>query len=291
MLRNDITVSVIMNCFNGERYLNEAISSIYSQSYTNWEIIFWDNCSSDRSASIAQSYDSKLKYFLSNKTMPLGKARNLALQKANGDFICFLDCDDIYLPDKLEVQLAAVKANNAVLSYSGWLKINESGDVLNKFILKNEYKNQFENLLKSYKVNFQSLMIDRSYLAKNNIEFDENTTFSPDFNLVLKIAYDEPLLSISKPLVKYRVHKDSMSIHKKRDKLVDFDYTINYLKTIGAAERYKNFNFIKLRAKYNILFIDLIEEKKYLESFCLIFSYLFSIIKLFFKSFKSKKYV
>ena len=291
MLKNSTNISIIMNCYNSDKYLREAIDSIYAQTYDNWEIIFWDNCSSDQSASIAKSYDSKLKYFLAKKKAPLGEARNLALKKAKGDYICFLDCDDLYLPNKLEVQLSAIKNTKAVLSYSGWLKINESGHVIDKFILKNEYKNQFVNLLKSYKVNFQSLMIDRSYLAKNNIEFDENTKFSPDFNLVIKIAYDEPLLSISKPLVKYRVHRESMSIHKKRDKLVDFEYTINYLKTIGAAERYKNFNFIKLRAKHKILFIDLLEEKKYLGSFFLIFRYLFSIIKLFFNYFKSKKYI
>ena len=57
-------VSVIMNCFNGERFLREAIDSIYSQTFTDWEIIFWDNASTDKSASIAKSYDKKLKYFL-----------------------------------------------------------------------------------------------------------------------------------------------------------------------------------------------------------------------------------
>ena len=56
-------VSVIMNCYNGEKYLREAIDSIYAQTYTNWEIIFWDNASTDNSAEIAKLSDSRLKYF------------------------------------------------------------------------------------------------------------------------------------------------------------------------------------------------------------------------------------
>ena len=74
-------VSVIMNCYNGEKYLNSAIDSIYNQTYLDWEIIFWDNASKDKSSSIALSYDSKLKYFKSKKTLSLGKARNKALSK------------------------------------------------------------------------------------------------------------------------------------------------------------------------------------------------------------------
>ena len=77
MIKNNTPlVSVIVNCFNGERYLKEAIESVYAQSYDNWEIIFWDNASTDGSAKIAKSYDKKLKYFLAEKTVCLGEARN-----------------------------------------------------------------------------------------------------------------------------------------------------------------------------------------------------------------------
>ena len=63
----DDKVSVIINCFNGDEYLRQAIESVYSQTYQNWEII-WDNCSNDNSSSIANSFDNRLKYFLSKKT-------------------------------------------------------------------------------------------------------------------------------------------------------------------------------------------------------------------------------
>ena len=96
MYKEKPLVSIVMNCFNGERFLKEAIDSIYNQTYENWEIIFWDNSSSDNSALIAKSYDQKLKYFRSDKTTLLGVARDMAIKKAHGKFVAFLDTDDLY---------------------------------------------------------------------------------------------------------------------------------------------------------------------------------------------------
>ena len=98
-------VSVIMNCYNGEEYLREAIDSVYAQSYKNWEIIFWDNASTDGTSQIAQSYDSRLRYFRADVNTHLGPARNMALAKAKTTYIAFLDSDDWWMPNKLEVSL------------------------------------------------------------------------------------------------------------------------------------------------------------------------------------------
>ena len=287
MSENTTTVSVIMNCYNSDKYLREAIDSIYVQTYDNWEIIFWDNCSTDQSALIAKSYDSRLKYFLAKETTPLGKARNLALEKAKGDYICFLDCDDLFMPSKLEVQLGAIKLNNAVLSYSSWIKINENGKELERYIIKNEFTSKFESLLNKYTVNFQSLMMDSNYLNNNKLKFDEALAFSPDFNLVLKIAYKEPLLALCEPLVKYRVHNESMSANMKAHKIIDYEYTINYFQSIGAENQYKNFKYIVSRAKYSILFLDLFEAKKYHELPILIIKCMITFVKIFLGKFRS----
>ena len=80
-------VSIIINCFNGEKYLAEAINSIYAQTYKNWEIIFWDNASIDGSATIAKSYDNKLKYYHSKSTTTLSYARLQAVKKTKGIYI------------------------------------------------------------------------------------------------------------------------------------------------------------------------------------------------------------
>ena len=104
---NQPLVSVIMNCFNGERYLRDSIDSVISQTYKNWEIIFWDNQSNDKSAKIFKNYkDDRLKYYCAPSHIEvLYRARNYALKKAKGEFIAFLDVDDWWLPEKLEKQI------------------------------------------------------------------------------------------------------------------------------------------------------------------------------------------
>ncbi len=68
-------VSIIMNCYNGEKYLREAIDSVYAQTFEDWEIIFWDNASTDRTPSIATTYGQKLKYFKSTSLLTLSSSR------------------------------------------------------------------------------------------------------------------------------------------------------------------------------------------------------------------------
>ena len=129
-----LTVSVIMNCLNCSKYLREAIDSVYAQTYKNWEIIFWDNASTDNSAEIAKSYDEKLRYFRGEKTVPLYAARNLALKQAKGKYIAFLDCDDYWLPQKLERQVEIFESDkNIGLVYSNVEILERSGFRRKKF--------------------------------------------------------------------------------------------------------------------------------------------------------------
>ena len=86
-----------MNCFNGEAFLKEAIDSVISQSYDNWELIFWDNQSTDDSELIIKRYlDPRIRYFKSKEHTLLGTARNEALNLADGKWVAFLDVDDLW---------------------------------------------------------------------------------------------------------------------------------------------------------------------------------------------------
>ena len=103
---NQPLISIIMNCYNGEKYLSESIKSVLSQTYENWELIFWDNQSTDSSAEIFKSYrDKRFRYFYANGHTSLYKARNLAIEKSKGDFIAFLDTDDLWSKEKLKLQM------------------------------------------------------------------------------------------------------------------------------------------------------------------------------------------
>ena len=120
------SISIIMNCHNGSKFLNESLNSILSQSFKNWELIFFDNFSSDNSKQILQSYkDKRIKYYRSSEKLELYKARNLAVKKCSGDYICFLDTDDLWLTDKLEKQLGFFKSNDKIkILYSNYFVLS-----------------------------------------------------------------------------------------------------------------------------------------------------------------------
>ena len=285
-ISSDLTlVSIVMNCYNGDKYLREAIDSIYAQSFDNWEIIFWDNGSTDNSASIAKSYDERLKYFFVENTTPLGEARSLALKEAKGDYVSFLDCDDVYLPDKISIQLNEMQSKNALLSYGGWIKINEEGEEIKKYELAAEFNNKFEELYVNYVVNFQTLMIENNYLKENNINFDEKLKFSVDHNLVLRIAYNIPVMSIDRLLVKYRFHEKSLSKNRNADKYEDLEYTIRFFESIGAREKYKNFQYISSKSLIFSHLRDSFYDNNFKEVLLNLLSYLDLLVKEFLKKF------
>ena len=115
-----------MNCHNGEEYLEEAINSVFEQTYEKWEIIFFDNNSNDNTKKITEKYTEKLVYFRSNKFLRLYEARNLAINLCKGDLICFLDSDDIWVAEKLEVQLSHYSDEFPII-YGGYQQIDKNG--------------------------------------------------------------------------------------------------------------------------------------------------------------------
>jgi glycosyltransferase involved in cell wall biosynthesis len=267
MSKEEPLVSVVMNCHNGERFLKEAIDSVYAQSYQNWEIIFWDNGSTDNSALIAKSYDERLKYFLSKETTSLGKARNMAIKKTNGKYITFLDCDDLHLPEKIAIQLEIMKTNTTVLTYGSWIEINETGSEIKKHKIKSQNINVFEQLLYKYNLNFTTLMIDKNFIENSNIFFDSNLSFSPDFNFVMRIAYSNNISSIGNYLAQYRVHSDSMSHKYQEDKYNEVEYTMKILSDLGAKYKYLNFNLLSLAILYRMKYKDSKKSGKYFFAF------------------------
>ncbi len=210
---NTPLVSVIMNCYNGERYLQEAIDSVYSQTYTNWEIIFWDNASTDDSAKIAQSYDSKVKYFHTTNNTLLGRARVSAVDKANGGYLAFLDCDDLWNTDKLEKQIEVFNNTPSIgLVYSRCEIISGDNSLLGLMPQKiNLHSGRvFCELAKENFIPFVSVLIPKE-IYKNVRGFLSCYKNSTDYNLFLRISYNYKVTPINKVLCKYREHEENLS--------------------------------------------------------------------------------
>ena len=217
-------VSIIMNCYNGEEYLREAINSVYAQTYDNWEIIFWDNASTDSSAKIAKSYDEKLKYFKAEKNTCLGEARVHAVNQAQGEYLEFLDCDDIFLPEKTQRQVQQfLIGNNIALVYGRSISISSEGNKIGE----NPYGYSqlpsgmvFDEMLYDPFVPFVSIMIStKKYHAVGG--FNYRYQHSVDYDLFLKLSYRYEFKAIDQCFGKYRQHSKSLS---------------NFVKVVAAKE-------------------------------------------------------
>ena len=204
-------VSIIMNCYNSDRFLKEAIDSVYDQTYQNWEIIFWDNASEDKSGEIARSYDGKIKYFCATSTTPIGEARGLALIKAEGTYIAFLDCDDIYEPHKLQKQVELMERNDYSMCYGSAITINEDGRIIKKTRVASKSGFLFGSMLRRYEINMQSVLIRKSFFEDSRLGFAANLKYCPDYNLFMNICAMSSVGVIRDFLVRYRIVENSLS--------------------------------------------------------------------------------
>lgn len=214
-MQNKLLVSVIVNCFNGEKYLSEAIESVISQNYTNWELIFWDNISTDLSAEIFNKYnDRRLKYFLADKHTNLSEARALAIEKSQGELITFLDVDDYWKNSILETQVALYKDNDVVFSCGNFYIIKEHSRK-NKVFKKSKIPSGYvlNNLLLSYSVGLLTLAVRRS--AYNSVGgFSSDYHIIGDFDLVMRLAKNGKMGSFQEPLAFCRKDGNNESIIK-----------------------------------------------------------------------------
>ncbi|MBI1870500.1 MAG: glycosyltransferase [Chlamydiae bacterium] len=214
------TVSVIMNAYNAERFLREAIESVYVQTFKDWEIIFWDNASTDGTAEIAKSYNDRFRYFKGEVNVPLGQARHLAIIQTKGEYLAFLDCDDLWVPKKLEKQLKLFHLNSKLgLVYSDGYTINERGEILLRYSHKHKiYRgNIFDQLLMSCFIPPVGAMIPRA--VYDRVGPFQNFRTAEEYDLFLKIAYQYPCDYVEEPLYKYRSHDGNLSLTGSREYL------------------------------------------------------------------------
>lgn len=288
-MRSQPLVSVIMNCYNGARYLKEAIQSVYNQDYSDFEIIFWDNNSNDESAKIALDFDSRVKYFFNTTTTNLGSARNAAMNKAKGDYISFLDTDDTYVQNKFEIQTSLMSELNLIMSYGGIRFFKDDKTIWTRNT-KNITGYLIENLLQDYEIHMNTVMINRQLMINNNYQFNSNLKYSPDYNLFMKIALCNKLGVINKVIGNSRAHEESLTrqllhtVPKEhiftlkeiagQDPTITTKYKKNYDYSIKKAKYYEAIAYIsenKYREARKLLRNIIFADKKYLILYLILF--------------------
>ena len=253
--KNKPKVSIIMNCFNGEKFLRESLKSLFDQTYENWELIFWDNLSTDNSKKILQNFnDKRVIYFCSEHFLSLYKARNSAIQKCSGKYILFLDTDDTWVSTKIEKQVEFLENNSEYkIVYSNYYIKNE---VKNKITLgyKNPLPHGFiaKKLLKNYTLGILTVCLDKSIFKK--FLFNNSYNVIGDFDFFINVSLTEKIGCIQLPLAYYRIHTNNYSDKQIKSHIEELS---NWLKNNNFLNRDYNLSLFhqkiyvfKLRVKY-----------------------------------------
>ncbi len=270
---NSNLVSVVVNCHNSAHFIEECIKSIITQSYKNLEIIVWDNNSNDSTASIVHKLskvDKRVKYFRGERFVPLGAARNLALQKCSGSWIAFLDSDDLWDRNFLSDQMITLAGKDEKVFGYGYVTefFHDS-----KTIPSHETKSKpiedaisiFEKLLKGNFVYFSSLVFSREALHFLKT-FREDFVQAEDYELLLRLA--NRFNAIQTGHAYYRLHGDNLS---KRQTAELYSETLDILKSylkhrrakISFAFNFANLAILCVKSKKYTFFIQTIRSKKY----------------------------
>ena len=240
------TVSVIMNCYNGEAYLEEALLSLKSQKFEDWELIFWDNRSTDRSREILlDNLDEKIKYFLSPDHTNLGEARRSALSKSTGQWVGFLDVDDLWHPNKLELQISALRNSpeNVAIVYGRCAIFTEHEDGSNnrsKPIIVPRRRLPEGDI--SSKIIHGNFLPSPSVLYRNSAikECQPIPSFehAPDYYLTTRISQKYSVKAIDQVICFYRRHSVNLSLKKEREgrlEAINIALSVNSLEGSNSA--------------------------------------------------------
>ena len=207
-------VSVITNCYNGEKYLKECLESVKNQNYKNWELIFYDNCSTDSSKNIFFNYqikDKRLKYFSSKVKENLGLARLNALNKISGSYFLFLDTDDSILPNKITEQIKLFTNNSVGAVYSNSI-------FFSKFFKRKLYKNYptkkgkiFYDLIENYNISFDTVIFKTEVVKKLPQSLDPKFDLIHDLDLIIRLSKISKIRYCPEILSYWRAHHSSTS--------------------------------------------------------------------------------
>lgn len=209
-------VSVITPTYNCGSFIAETIESVLAQTYVDWEMIIVDDCSNDDTKQIVEQYmnnDSRIKYKSLENNSGAAIARTTAMKIAVGEYMAFLDSDDIWMPEKLEKQVDFMRKNGYAFSCTAYRQIDEYGKDLNR-VIKTIKKTNYNRLLLDCPVGNSTVMYNVGVMGKFEVP---NIRKRNDDALWLQMLKKERyIMGMSDILMKYRIRKNSISSNKMK---------------------------------------------------------------------------
>ena len=210
-------VSIVVPVYNAERFLPETIGLVQKQTYRDWELILVDDCSSDNTDKVVASFkDNRIKYFHNEKNSGAALTRNKALREAQGEWIAFLDSDDLWMPEKLEHQIEFMKKNGYSLSFTEYEKVDEKSKPLNIYVSGPKKVNKHKMYNYDYIGQLTMMYSAKEFGLIQIKDIKKNNDYAIRLQLYKKPETCAYLLEEN--LAKYRVRKVSISHDKFRRK-------------------------------------------------------------------------
>lgn len=219
-------VSVIIPNYNSEKFIVETIESVLSQTYQNWELLVVDDCSTDSSVALIEGYtqrDNRIRLLRNENNKGAAYARNVGLQQAQGKWIAFLDSDDLWMPEKLERQVAFMKEKGYAFTYTDYTRIDEGSQSRDELIVGPNVISKRKMFRYNY-LGCLTVMYDREYMGL--LQVDERIANGRnDYALWLKASRKATCYRLAQPLSQYRVRENSLS-HGSFKKLLKYQYQL-----------------------------------------------------------------
>jgi glycosyltransferase involved in cell wall biosynthesis len=207
-------VSIITPSYNSAEYIAETIQSVQNQSYTNWEMIIVDDCSSDNTEEIVkkiQQSDTRVHFLKLDKNSGSGIARNKGIEKATGDYMTFIDSDDIWFPDFIKNSIEAIQTSKTPFVFSSYKRSNEELEfIYSDFIVPQ--KVTYTDILKSNSISCLTAFLDIKILGK---KYMPKIRKRQDMGLWLQYLKETPCAyGIQQTQAIYRIRENSLSRNK-----------------------------------------------------------------------------
>lgn len=224
-------VSVITPVYNSAPYLKDCIQSVMAQTYTNWELLLVDDFSTDSSVDLIKSMardETRIRFFCNTENQGAAYSRNLATRESNGEFIAFLDSDDVWEPNKLQIQIQQMQSQDNWVCYSNYIRVDERGEEVGIRILampELSYQKQIKN-------NYIGNLTGIYSVAKLDKIMAPDIRKRQDWAVWLEAIKrnGKPALGIDQDLARYRVGQNSISSRKWKLLGYNFQFYRSYLK-------------------------------------------------------------
>jgi len=225
-------VSIITPSFNSARFIKECIDSVLSQTYDNWELLIVDDCSSDNSCElIAGYYDKRITLIGLEKNVGAAEARNIALRRAKGKYIAFLDTDDVWEKEKLAIQISFMQEHKIAFSFTAYQPISEDGSKLYSIIHAPKVVT-YSSYLKNTIIGCLTVLIDREKTGDFEMPNIRSSHDMALWLLIIRRGFDAygldknlaryRIVSVSNTSSKWRAAKDVWRVYREVEKLSFF---------------------------------------------------------------------